>query len=481
MDILIRDQDANSVACDVLILPVFEGQGVAAYKDKTGLLSGLTTGKSKFAGRHGEVLRSRSCGAIKANEVLLVGLGKKEKCSTERVRQAGGKASTALKQISEAALSTAVLNDIEDGARAFSEGFLLARYSFDRYKKKPDDAVQFKALTVLTRKAEWTKEVKTLVDATHFCRDLVTTPARDMTPSELAKVARSIKGVKVKVFGRRECERMGMGAFCAVAKGSHEEPQFIVIEYKGAKKKGKQPIVLVGKSVTFDSGGLSLKPSDSMETMKHDMAGGAAVLGVVKSVIALKLPIDLVVIMAATENLPGGSATRPGDVVRAITGKSIEILNTDAEGRLTLVDALGYAIKTYKPRAIIDIATLTGACAIALGAEASALLGNDEKLQATLEAASDTTGERVWRMPFFEEYDEGLKSDIADLRNIGMGRQGGLITATKFMNAFVDEGTPWAHLDIAGTAWSERDRPYAPKGATGVGVRLLYDVLKRLA
>ncbi len=442
MDILMRDQDAKNASCDALLLPVFEGEGIAAYKDldKSGLLSGLASGKPpKFQGRHGEVLATRSCGAVKATEVVLVGLGKRAKCSSERVRQAGGKASTALKKISDAALSTAVLGDMPDGPRAFCEGFLLARYKFSRYKKKDADAIEFKALTVLgpRPRADWTAEVKTLVDATHFCRDLVTTPARDMTPSELARVARSIKGVKVKVFGRRECERMGMGAFCAVAKGSHEEPQFIVIEYKGAKKKGKgavPPVVLVGKAVTFDSGGLSLKPSDSMETMKHDMAGGAAVLGVVKSVIALKLPIDLVVIMAATENLPGGSATRPGDVVHTITGKSVEILNTDAEGRLTLADALGYAIKTYKPRAIIDIATLTGACAIALGAEASALLGNDEALQATLEAASAATGERAWRMPFYEEYDEGLKSDIADLRNIGMGRQGGLITATKFLN-----------------------------------------------
>ncbi|MDP3047853.1 MAG: hypothetical protein Q8N12_00275, partial [Thermodesulfovibrionales bacterium] len=238
-----------------------------------------------------------------------------------------------------------------------------------------------------------------------------------------------------------------------------------------------KPLALIGKSITFDSGGISLKPSDGMEKMKYDMAGGAAVLGVLKAASALKLPVNLIGILPATENLPGGSATKPGDVAVTISGKTVEIINTDAEGRLILADAIGYA-KRFKPRAIIDIATLTGACSVALGNEAIAMMGNDRKLLDKIKKSADNTYERVWEMPLFDEYKEYLKSDIADIKNTG-GKNGSLVTAAYFLYEFAEK-TPWVHLDIAGTAWVEKDKPYIPKGASGIGVRLIMDLIKHL-
>jgi leucyl aminopeptidase len=297
-----------------------------------------------------------------------------------------------------------------------------------------------------------------------------------MTPTHLAKAALSLrtKHLSVRVLDKNDAKKLGMGAFLAVAKGSQEEPRFILLDYKGAKGA---PVVLIGKSITFDSGGISIKPSEGMEKMKYDMAGGAAVLGVMKAAAALKLPIHLLGILPASENLPGGSATKPGDVVRSLSGKTIEIVNTDAEGRLVVADAIAYA-KRLKPRAIIDIATLTGACLIAFGNETIAMMGNDRKLLDALKISGENTYERVWEMPLFEEYKEYLKSDIADIKNIG-GRNGGLVTAAYFLYEFAGD-TPWAHLDIAGTAWTEKERPYVPKGASGIGTRLIYDIIKML-
>jgi len=265
-----------------------------------------------------------------------------------------------------------------------------------------------------------------------------------------------------------------MGSYLSVSHGSDKPPKFIVLHYNGSKGP---PLVLIGKSVTFDSGGLSIKPADGMEKMKYDMAGGAAVLGVMKAVSELKVPVNLVGILPATENLIGGSATRPGDVVRAINGKTIEIISTDAEGRMTLADAIGYAAR-FKPRAIIDIATLTGACSIAFGNGAIAMMGNDRGLLAKFKESGDNIYERVWEMPLFEEYKEYLKSDIADLKNTG-GKNGSLVSSAYFLYEFAGD-VPWVHLDIAGTAWTEKEKPYIPKGASGIGVRLILNLIKRL-
>ena len=265
-----------------------------------------------------------------------------------------------------------------------------------------------------------------------------------------------------------------MGAYSSVAKGSAQPPKFIVLEYRGAKGP---PVVLIGKSITFDSGGISLKPAEGMEKMKYDMAGGAAVLGVFKALSESKLPVRVVGILPATENLIGASAARPGDVVRTITGKTVEIISTDAEGRMTLVDALGYA-RRFKPKAVIDIATLTGACVIALGNAAIAMMGNDHGLLDKLIVSGNNVYERVWEMPLFKEYKEYIESDVAVLKNTG-GKSGALMSSAYFLSEFAGD-IPWVHLDIAGTAWQEKERPYIPKGASGVGVRLILDLVKEL-
>jgi len=352
---------------------------------------------------------------------------------------------------------------------------MLSNYRFEKYKKEENKS-QLKTFTILSGKKldkhiKWTETVS---GAANLARDLVNTPSNDMTPAALVKAARSLKDVSIKVIERREAERLGMGGYLSVAKGSAEPPKFIVITYK---RKNCAPLALIGKAITFDSGGLSLKPSQGMEKMKYDMAGGAAVIGVMKAVSELNLLLHIIAVLPATENLPGGSASKPGDVVRTIEGKTIEIISTDAEGRLVLADAIGF-VKKHKPSAIIDIATLTGACSIALGNEAMAMMGNNDALMKKMKKASEETAEKVWQMPLFDEYKDYIKSDIADLKN-SAGRSGSLVSSGYFLKEF-SGNVPWVHLDIAGTAWTDKDRPYIPQGATGVGVRLLLNFLKSL-
>jgi leucyl aminopeptidase len=293
----------------------------------------------------------------------------------------------------------------------------------------------------------------------------------------MAQAARSIakrKRVSVKVLDVAQMKKLGMNAFLGVARGSEEPAKFIILEYRGAKR-GDSPIVLVGKGLTFDSGGISIKPSENMGDMKSDMAGGAAVMGAIMAAADLKLPLNVVGLVPATENLPGGCAYKPGDILRSLSGQTIEVVNTDAEGRLILADALTYA-QRFKPAAVIDIATLTGACKIALGDHVIGMLGNDGTLKEKIRMAGDQTGERVWELPLWEEYHELIASDVADFKNAG-SRAGGAITAAAFLSKFVGD-TPWVHLDIAGPAWLSKDKPYTPKGATGVGVRLMVQCLR---
>ena len=297
-----------------------------------------------------------------------------------------------------------------------------------------------------------------------------------MTPAILAKTARKMAAankIKCTVLSRPQIERLGMGAFLGVAKGSQEPPKFIILEYNGGKKGGK-PIVIVGKSITFDSGGISLKPSEGMGKMKYDMSGGAITLGVLRAASMLRLPLNLVGLLPATENMPSGTASRPGDVLRSMSGRTIEIISTDAEGRLALADALFYATR-YKPRWIIDIATLTGACVVALGNHATGMLGNDEELKERVVKAGEKVWERVWEMPLWDDYFEQIKSPIADMKNSG-GREGGVMTAAILLSKFV-EGYPWVHLDIAGVAWNDKERAYSPVGASAIGVRLIAQLL----
>jgi leucyl aminopeptidase len=307
----------------------------------------------------------------------------------------------------------------------------------------------------------------------------VATPSNEATPSRMAQHARDLAragGFSATVLGLEELEALGAGGILAVNRGSFEfEPaQFAVLEYDGTGGRGGAPLVLVGKGITFDTGGISIKPAEGMEKMKYDKAGSVAVLGAFKAAAALELPVRVVGLCPWTENAPSGSAYRPGDVVTFLNGKTAEIVNTDAEGRVILADALAYATR-YKPAAVIDLATLTGACTVALGNQAAGLMTNDAPLAARVKAAAELTGERVWELPLFDEYHEQIKSEIADIKNTG-GREGGAITAAMFLKQFVDY--PWVHLDIAGMAWNEKDRPHVPKGATGFGVRLLVQLLR---
>ncbi|MBI5665483.1 MAG: leucyl aminopeptidase [Nitrospirae bacterium] len=478
MKVSVKDSKETAFSCDVLILPLLENQGIRPYRDIDNALGGLpgkTMSSKEFSGRYGEMSLLHTQGRIKPERVLLVGLGKKEDITPDKLRQAGGKAASFVRSLgaSHAGLSTRTIGPLHISPAVFLEGCLLSDYRFEKYRKE-ENRKGLKGITVLTGKdiGKQIKWMMAVAKATYLTRDLVNTPSNDMTPSGLVRAARSLKKVSVKVIERKQAEALGMGAYISVAKGSMEPPKFIVITYKG---KNSAPIALVGKAITFDSGGISLKPSEGMEKMKYDMAGGAAVLGVLHAAAEMNLPVHIIAVIPATENLPGGSASKPGDVVRSLDGKTIEIISTDAEGRLVLADAISY-VKKFRPSAIIDIATLTGACSIAFGNEAIAMMGNDDSLMAIMKKASEETSEHAWQMPLFDGYKDYIKSDIADLKNSG-GRTGSLISSAYFLKEFAGD-VPWVHLDIAGTAWTDKDKPYIPKGATGIGVRLLLKFLE---
>ncbi len=482
MKIAIKATRETDCTCDVLILPFIE-EGTNPYRRLKPSLSRLVAKvwNHEFSGKKQEVLLVPAPEDIRPRRILFLGLGKKEALSPEQVRQAGGKALAYLRDLGmrKPAFSTILVTSLKQSPADFVEGALLGLYQYEKYRSEKSGK-KIAAFTIIARPSrkltQDIRRVETLAAAVAFARDLVNAPANEMTPTGLARAATSLKRktLSVKVLGKKEMEKLGMGAYLAISYGSAEPPKFIVLEYRGSRKP---PVVLIGKSITFDSGGLSLKPSDNMEKMKYDMAGGAAVLGVMKAAAEMKLPVHLVGLLPATENLPGGCATRPGDVVRSLSGKTVEIVNTDAEGRLALADALAYA-KRFNPAAIIDIATLTGACAITFGGEAMAMMGNDRSLLDAFRTAGEKTYERVWEMPLLEEYKEYLKSDIADMRNVGT-RIGSLMASAYFLYEFAGQ-TPWVHLDIAGTAWVEKDRPYLPKGASGIGVRLIYAILDPL-
>lgn len=478
MIISVRNITEATFPCDALILPILEDQGIRPYADIDKAVNGLLgriISSNEFSGRHNEISLVHTQGKIKPDRILLIGLGKRKDVSSERLRQAGGKAASYMHglNIRSAGLSVKTTEAMKLSPVFFLEGTLLNNYRFEKYKKE-ENHKGIKSFTILSGKnlAEQIRRVRVVSAANHLARDLVNTPANDMTPSGLVGIAKSLKNVSVKVIDKKEAEKLGMGAYLSVAKGSSEPPKFIVITYK---KKDTAPIALIGKAITFDSGGISIKPSQGMEKMKYDMAGGAAVLGVMKAVSEMNLSLNIMAVLPATENLPGGRASKPGDVVKTIDGKTIEIISTDAEGRLALADAIGY-VKRFKPSAIIDIATLTGACSIALGNDAIAMMGNDDYLMTKMKKASDETAEKVWQMPLFDEYKDYIKSDIADLKN-SAGKDGSLVTSGSFLKEFAGE-VPWVHLDIAGTAWTDKDRPYIPKGATGIGVRLLLEFLE---
>jgi leucyl aminopeptidase len=483
MNVIIKDiKEADSV-CDALILPLCEGESADRYKEIDAPLRGLIRRvivSGEFRGKLNQISLLHTVNMIKPDRILLAGLGKKEEVNAEKIRQAGGKAASYLSAqgFKDISLSLRHFSTLHQSPLSFVEGGLLSLYKFRRYRHDTEDAAGIEKFILIGRKGKsLLNEVSRLVatvSAVNFARDLINTPANDMTPAVLAKTAKAMAGgrVSLKVLEKKDAKKERMGAYLSVARGSMEPPKFIVLKYNGGRSA---PIALVGKSITFDSGGISSKPGEGMEKMKYDMAGGAVVLAVIRAAAEMRLPVNLIGVLPATENLPSGSASKPGDVVRSVGGKTVEIISTDAEGRLVLADAIGY-VKKFKPGGIIDVATLTGACSVALGNEAIAMMGNDSGLMGRLKAAGEEVYERVWQMPLYEEYLEYIKSDVADLKNSG-GKAGSLVTAGYFLKEFAGD-TPWVHLDIAGTAWTEKDKPYTVKGATGVGVRLLLNFLK---
>ncbi len=424
--------------------------------------------------------------------VAVVGLGKRKDLSLDRVRQFAGTAAKLARSRGHKAVVLPILREAGFGpaalvAQALTEGVLLGLYRYDRLKRLPkhEQKRKVESATLVAERASDIAAAKRavakgeiLAGSVALARDLINGPSNIITPTALANTARELArryrlGCTVIPFAR--LKRLGFGGLVGVAQGSNHPAQFIVLDYKPAR--AKVTFAFCGKGITFDSGGISIKPALKMELMKYDMSGAAAVLGILQAAAALKLPYRIVGIIAATENLPSGTAQKPGDVVRTLSGKTVEVINTDAEGRLVLSDCLHYA-KRYKPDCVVDLATLTGACVVALGAEAIGLMTKDERLAARLNQAGKVTHERVWRLPLWDEYAEQIKSDVADLKNVTDTGQGGTITAAKFLEEFA-EGLPWAHLDIAGTAWSDKEKPYVPRGAVGIGVRLLIELMER--
>jgi len=494
MDVKVKKGKAAAEKTEALVAAFFEGtkQPEGVLKQLDASLSGkmralFQSGDAK--GKSGEVSLIRTDGLIRSPRLFLIGLGKREKFQQDSLRQAAGTAAKVLKKyrLKEGTLFVDTFPtqrfSPEVVGESLTEGARLGAYTFDRYKTVQEEPKkELEQLTLLVerpspaRLEQGVKIAMTVTDSVYRVRDLISEPSNEVTPSKLAAVAKEIgrkTGIKVTVLEKEAIQKLGMGGLLGVSKASHEGPRFIIMEYNLSQKK-RPLFVFVGKGITFDTGGISIKPANNMEQMKYDMSGAAAVLGTLEAAARLKLPFRIVGLAPTCENMPGGHAYKPGDILKALNGKTIEVKNTDAEGRLILADALSYA-QRYKPDGVIDLATLTGACVVAVGNFAVALLTNNDRLAKKVIQAGESTGERAWQLPLWEEYSELIKSDIADIKNTGDGTAG-TITAAAFLKEFVDY--PWVHLDIASRAWTEKDLPYIPKGATGIGVRLLLNLLR---
>jgi leucyl aminopeptidase len=414
--------------------------------------------------------------------LAIVGLGKREELDAERLRVAAALVAKQAAHLKAGSLAWVLPEGDDDAAEAIVAGTILASYRFDRFQKQPEEPpARLESLTLLgsDRLAEAAATARIYAEAANRARDLQSTPANSMKPEDLAARAEEIAGsdsLSAEILGPAELEAKGMGGLLAVSQGGPVEPRLIVLRYSGG---GSGPTLgLVGKGVTFDTGGISLKPGAGMHEMKYDMSGAAAVLESVAAIAELGLALDLVAVVPSTENMPSGTAVKPGDVITQYNGTTVEVNNTDAEGRLILADALAYAVELGAER-IVDLATLTGAVVIALGSTYAAVISNDDDLAAAVAAAGERSGELTWRLPLHAEYKELMKGTVADLSNLGKQRKAGTITAASFLEEFVDE-TPWAHVDIAGTAW-DVGREYTGKDASGFGVRLLVELARGLA
>ncbi len=438
-----------------------------------------------FKANLGQVIVVAAPADMKAEHILLLGMGARSQ-NLESWREAAGAALNTAKRFNLQSLAFDLTGQTPAVAGAVTEAALLAAYTFETYKVA--NGQKIKTLDLVTNDGKNLAGLKkslekslVVMDAVTLVRDMVNTPAQEMTPDHMADAAAAVaqasgKLIKVKIMGREGCKKLNMGAYLAVAQGSDHEPKFIHLSYTSPRPT-KKTLALVGKGVTFDSGGLSLKPADAMMHMKTDMAGGAAVIGLFATLSHLKPRVNIHGIIPATENMVSGLSVHPGDIVRASNGTTIEILNTDAEGRLTLADAITYVLKE-KPDAIVDLATLTGACLVALGEEITGLMTNNKQLGSQVMKAAQVAGEKMWELPLEERYREQIISDTADLRNIATSRYGGVLTAGLFIREFVNN-TPWVHLDIAGPAYAERPMAsYLGKGATGHGVRTLVELVE---
>ena len=465
--LLVEENDA--LAADLL----------AAADEATGHAISRALAAAEFKGKAGTTCTILAPGAG-LSRVVAVGIGKLTALSPRICEEAGGHAAALLTREPSATFATAGLD--APMAASVAMGAALRSYRFDRYRttEKPEDKPRLAKLTLLAANPARAKEcwapLKATVEGVFLSRDLVSEPPNVLFPAEMAERCRALEalGLKVEVLGPKEMTKLGMGALMGVAAGSATEPRLVVMHWHGAsggKKTKTQPIAFIGKGVTFDTGGISIKPAAGMDDMKWDMAGAGTVVGLMAALAGRKAKVDAIGLVGLVENMPSGTAMRPGDVVKSYSGQTIEVLNTDAEGRLVLADVLYYCQQKYDPRFMIDLATLTGAMVVTLGHEYAGFFSNDDALAAQLHAMGDETGERLWRMPLGEAYDRQLKSDIADMKNI-TGRPGSAITAACFIQRFVNNKT-WAHLDIAGMAWSGKDAPTTPKGATAYGVRLL--------
>ncbi len=506
MQIKVSVGAASEAKVDLLAVPIFKvdekkkhlPSSLAPLDRSCGRALSLVVEQGDFRGTKGEsqiVYPAKPCNA---KRILLLGMGERQKFDSEGLRQLGGRciAGARAKNARKVALLAPGAKGVSaaDAGQALAEGVVLASYRFDTYltkngKKKPSKPKPSLSLLYsrLAKPAQVRAGVKrgiALAESQNLARDLSNAPGNAMPPAALAKAAVKMArevGLHARVMAVPELERHKMGGILAVGQGSSNPPRLVIIDHKPkvttrSKSKRSQPtICLIGKGVTFDSGGISIKPGASMHEMKHDMSGAATIVGAMRAIKLLDIPHRVVGIVAAAENLPSGTAYRPGDILKMYSGKTVEILNTDAEGRLVLADALAYANKTYSPVAMLDLATLTGACMVALGGWATGLMGTNEQLTDQIRKAGERTGECAWPLPLFEEHKKLMRGTVSDLVNTG-GRSAGMSTAAGFLAAFVGD-TPWAHLDIAGTAWNAKTGPYQGRGATGTGVRLLLDFL----
>jgi len=486
----LKSIDLKKVKTETLIIPVCEDRDI--HDDK--IVSSLITKAKKlkeFKGDKGEEVIFYTPPEIKADRVIFMGLGKLEKLNAESLRAFAGKA---VKKCINIKLTEALIAcpsakkikmEMPLSLEAIIEGAYLGNHLFDKYKdeKKHSSLKKISFLVkpdVAESSGKILKSVTTICEGTIFARDLINTPSNDKKPEQFTKIIADTakkENLKVKIFDEKELERKKFGAMLAVAAGSDSKPRMIVLEYnpKGAKKT----VALVGKGVTFDSGGINLKPTGSLEEMKSDMSGAAAVAATLIALAKLKPKTKVIGIIPVVENMPSGNASRPGDIVKSYSGKTVEILNTDAEGRLILIDAISYVIKEYKPETLIDIATLTGACVVALGEKIAGVFSSDDELAHSIISSGEKTHERCWHMPLPGDYKEDLKSDFADLKNIAGSRWGGAITAALFLSEFVGD-TRWAHIDIAGPSYMKKGNAYCGVGGTGFGVRLFCELLEKL-